>query len=211
MGTLTERGRSVARGVFAGAGPGAAPASTSARTPSPGRHDRHVRGGVRGSSRAGSSCGRSCWPSSSCSPTPSTAPWPGCPDGRRRGAPSSTPPSTGSPTRRCSAAIALYYAGLRTTAGPVAGSESRSLASSGSGLVSYARARAEGIGIDASVGLAERTERLVIVGAGVLLAGVWDVRCARGWRWPSSRSWPGSPSCSGWSWCAAHRRRCRRA
>jgi len=71
--------------------------------------------------------------------------------------------------------IALYYAGLRTHAGQVwLGVTLAALV--GSLLVSYARARAEGIGVDASVGVAERTERLVIVGAGVLLAGVWDVR-----------------------------------
>jgi CDP-diacylglycerol--glycerol-3-phosphate 3-phosphatidyltransferase len=72
-------------------------------------------------------------------------------------------------------AIALYYAGQRTTSGQW-WLGATLLALVGSVLVSYARARAEGIGVDASVGLAERTERLVIVGAGVLLAGVWDVR-----------------------------------
>jgi CDP-diacylglycerol--glycerol-3-phosphate 3-phosphatidyltransferase len=43
---------------------------------------------------------------------------------------------------------------------------------SGSFLVSYARARAEGIGLNASVGLAPRTERLVLVIIGVALAGL---------------------------------------
>jgi CDP-diacylglycerol--glycerol-3-phosphate 3-phosphatidyltransferase len=42
----------------------------------------------------------------------------------------------------------------------------------GSFMVSYARARAEGIGLSASVGLAPRTERLVLVIAGVALAGL---------------------------------------
>jgi CDP-diacylglycerol--glycerol-3-phosphate 3-phosphatidyltransferase len=42
----------------------------------------------------------------------------------------------------------------------------------GSFLVSYARARAEGIGLEASVGLAPRTERLVLVIAGIALAGL---------------------------------------
>ncbi|MDQ4034790.1 MAG: CDP-alcohol phosphatidyltransferase family protein [Chloroflexota bacterium] len=46
------------------------------------------------------------------------------------------------------------------------------LALAGSFLVSYARARAEGIGLEASVGLAPRTERLVLVIAGVALAGL---------------------------------------
>ena len=45
------------------------------------------------------------------------------------------------------------------------------VALSGSFLVSYARARAEGIGLAASVGLAPRTERLVLVIAGIALAG----------------------------------------
>jgi CDP-diacylglycerol---glycerol-3-phosphate 3-phosphatidyltransferase len=71
--------------------------------------------------------------------------------------------------------IALYYAGRDTTAGQVWLAVTLA-ALVGSLLVSYARARADGIGVDASVGIAERTERLVIVGAGVLLAGLWDVR-----------------------------------
>lgn len=39
-------------------------------------------------------------------------------------------------------------------------------------LVSYARAKAEAIGLDASVGLAQRTERLVLAIAGIALAGL---------------------------------------
>jgi CDP-diacylglycerol---glycerol-3-phosphate 3-phosphatidyltransferase len=46
------------------------------------------------------------------------------------------------------------------------------VALSGSFLVSYAHARAQGIGLAADVGLAPRTERLVIVIAGVALAGL---------------------------------------
>ena len=48
-------------------------------------------------------------------------------------------------------------------------------------LVSYVRARAEGLGIAANVGLAERTERLILVGLGGLLAGlglVWALDAA---------------------------------
>jgi CDP-diacylglycerol--glycerol-3-phosphate 3-phosphatidyltransferase len=55
-------------------------------------------------------------------------------------------------------------------------------------LVSYARARAEGVGINASVGIAERGERLIIAlvavgldGLGVpyvLAAGLWLVALA---------------------------------
>lgn len=46
------------------------------------------------------------------------------------------------------------------------------VALAGSFLVSYAHARAQGIGLSADVGLAPRTERLVIVIAGVALAGI---------------------------------------
>ncbi|MFC7545310.1 phosphatidylinositol phosphate synthase [Plantactinospora sp. GCM10030261] len=38
-------------------------------------------------------------------------------------------------------------------------------------LVSYVKARAEGLGLTANVGIAERTERLIIVGIGGLLTG----------------------------------------
>lgn len=41
-------------------------------------------------------------------------------------------------------------------------------------IVSYARARAEGLGADGSAGFAERTERLMLIGFGVLLAGIFD-------------------------------------
>ena len=46
------------------------------------------------------------------------------------------------------------------------------VALTGSFLVSYAHARAQGIGLAADVGLAPRTERLVIVIAGIALAGL---------------------------------------
>ena len=53
------------------------------------------------------------------------------------------------------------------------------LAIGGSFLVSYVRARAEGVGISCSVGVFTRTERLVLIIAGLLLAGlagmVWMV------------------------------------
>jgi CDP-diacylglycerol---glycerol-3-phosphate 3-phosphatidyltransferase len=42
----------------------------------------------------------------------------------------------------------------------------------GSFMVSYSRARAEGIGLTAAVGLAPRTERIVLVVAGIALAGL---------------------------------------
>lgn len=42
----------------------------------------------------------------------------------------------------------------------------------GSFMVSYSRARAEGIGLTAAIGLAPRTERLVLIVAGIALAGL---------------------------------------
>jgi len=75
------------------------------------------------------------------------------------------------------AAEAILYGGLvayflRFSADPI-GPVLLSLAAlSASFLVSYARARAEGIGVSASVGLAGRTERLVLIVAGIGLAGL---------------------------------------
>lgn len=46
------------------------------------------------------------------------------------------------------------------------------VALAGSFMVSYSRARAEGIGVTASVGVAPRTERLVLIIAGLGLAGL---------------------------------------
>lgn len=46
------------------------------------------------------------------------------------------------------------------------------VALAGSFLVSYSHARAQGIGLAANVGLAPRTERLVLVIAGIALAGI---------------------------------------
>lgn len=45
----------------------------------------------------------------------------------------------------------------------------------GSFLVSYARARAESLGMRANVGFAERAERLVVLGIGLLVADVWTL------------------------------------
>ena len=42
-------------------------------------------------------------------------------------------------------------------------------------LVSYARARAEGLGADGSTGIAERTERLAITLLAALLTGIFDL------------------------------------
>lgn len=61
---------------------------------------------------------------------------------------------------------------LRTQADPSLPLLALLVAMSGSLLVSYAHARAQGIGLTADVGLAPRTERLVLVIAGVALAGL---------------------------------------
>lgn len=72
---------------------------------------------------------------------------------------------------------AVLYAGiatwfLTTLEDPVLPVVAVIVALTGSFLVSYARARAEGIGVTATVGLAPRTERLVLVIAGIGLAGL---------------------------------------
>jgi CDP-diacylglycerol--glycerol-3-phosphate 3-phosphatidyltransferase len=47
------------------------------------------------------------------------------------------------------------------------------LALAGSLMVSYARARAEGLGLDCKVGVMERAERLVVIIAGTILTGIF--------------------------------------
>ena len=61
---------------------------------------------------------------------------------------------------------------LRTQPEPLLPVVALLVALAGSFLVSYAHARAQGIGLTASVGLAPRTERLVLVIAGIALAGL---------------------------------------
>lgn len=76
---------------------------------------------------------------------------------------------------------AVLYAGIvgyfvRTEVDPTFAVIAAILALIGSFMVSYSRARAEGIGVSAAVGLAPRTERLALVIAGVALAGFgWPV------------------------------------
>ncbi len=75
------------------------------------------------------------------------------------------------------ASEAVLYAGvgaylLRFTADPLLPILGVMVALGGSFVVSYAHARAQGIGLEASVGLAPRTERLVIIIAGIALAGL---------------------------------------
>jgi CDP-diacylglycerol--glycerol-3-phosphate 3-phosphatidyltransferase len=75
------------------------------------------------------------------------------------------------------AAEAILYAGvvvylLRATSDPVWPVVLALAALCGSFMVSYTRAKAEAIGLTASIGLAPRTERLVLVVAGIGLAGM---------------------------------------
>jgi phosphatidylinositol phosphate synthase len=66
--------------------------------------------------------------------------------------------------------VAAYY--LVTAAEPTLPVLLALVAMAGSFMVSYTRARAEGIGVSASVGLAPRMERLVLIVAGIFLAGI---------------------------------------
>jgi CDP-diacylglycerol--glycerol-3-phosphate 3-phosphatidyltransferase len=66
--------------------------------------------------------------------------------------------------------VAGYF--LTTSDAPAAPVLLAMLALAGSFLVSYSRARAEGIGLSAAVGLAPRTERLVLIIAGIGIAGL---------------------------------------
>jgi CDP-diacylglycerol--glycerol-3-phosphate 3-phosphatidyltransferase len=68
------------------------------------------------------------------------------------------------------AGIAAYFLGTATE--PTIPVLLALLALAGSFMVSYTRARAEGIGLTASVGLAPRMERLVLVVVGIGLAGI---------------------------------------
>ena len=65
--------------------------------------------------------------------------------------------------------IAAYYLQGAAPTWPVLAAF---IALAGSFMVSYSRARAEGIGVSAAVGIAPRTERLVLVIAGLGLAGL---------------------------------------
>ncbi|MFI6159520.1 phosphatidylinositol phosphate synthase [Micromonospora haikouensis] len=65
-------------------------------------------------------------------------------------------------------AVAYWLA----TQGDHAGVAAALLCLAAGGLVSYVKARAEGLGMTCNVGIAERTERLLIVGVGGLLTGL---------------------------------------
>jgi len=66
--------------------------------------------------------------------------------------------------------IAAYY--LANSPNPTWPVLAAILALAGSFMVSYSRARAEGIGLSAAIGLAPRTERVVLIVAGLALAGL---------------------------------------
>jgi len=66
--------------------------------------------------------------------------------------------------------VAAYYLGASPNPGPPVLLALIALA--GSFMVSYTRARAEGIGLRAEVGLAQRLERLVLIIGGITLAGL---------------------------------------
>ena len=68
------------------------------------------------------------------------------------------------------AGIAAYF--LSSSSAPTVPVLLALIALAGSFMVSYTRARAEGIGLTASVGLAPRMERLVLAVAGIGLAGL---------------------------------------
>jgi CDP-diacylglycerol--glycerol-3-phosphate 3-phosphatidyltransferase len=69
------------------------------------------------------------------------------------------------------AGIAIYFQTAPSQAAPVWGVVAGLAALTGSFLVSYTRARAEGLGVDCRVGLAQRPERILGVGAPTLFFG----------------------------------------
>jgi CDP-diacylglycerol--glycerol-3-phosphate 3-phosphatidyltransferase len=68
-------------------------------------------------------------------------------------------------------AVAAYFATRRMEAAVAA----TAVAIGASLLVSYTRARAEALGVECKVGIADRAVRVVILSAGLVLAGVGDV------------------------------------
>lgn len=71
--------------------------------------------------------------------------------------------------------LASLYNSLRPEAGDLAMIYVVFLAMGGSLMVSYTRARAEGLGLDCKVGMMQRAERVVLLGLGSLVFGLaWD-------------------------------------
>lgn len=73
--------------------------------------------------------------------------------------------------------IAIYFVTAAGQRWPILGLGVSLLALSGSFLVSYTRARAEGLGLDCTVGIAQRPERIVGLGLPILVFGAG----AHGW------------------------------
>ena len=102
----------------------------------------------------------------------STASWPARSAGPASGAPTSTPPSTGSATPRSSAG----WCSGTPASGDKAYMAALALACLILGsVVSYAKARAEGLGMTANVGIAERADRLVVVLVATGFTGLFDL------------------------------------
>lgn len=75
-------------------------------------------------------------------------------------------------------AEAAVFAGLVywfAARGDAPGATLTVVALAGSFLVSYARARAEGLGYDCEVGWLQRPERIILLGVAMLLSEVWPV------------------------------------
>ena len=66
--------------------------------------------------------------------------------------------------------LLVYYLDLQSTSGPVL----VYAALSGSIMVSYVRARAEGLGVQSGVGLMTRPERIAALGAGLIVGQWWS-------------------------------------
>ena len=106
---------------------------------------------------------------------------------------------TGSPTARSSAPSRTGWPRRATT--PAVAAALVCLAAGQ--VVSYVKARAEGLGMTCNVGIAERTERLLIVGVGGLLTG-FGVELGPGRRAVAARRrCRSSRSGSGWRTCTA--------
>lgn len=67
--------------------------------------------------------------------------------------------------------IAVYFVVTSGQRWPIAGLSASFLAMAGSFLVSYTRARAEGLGLECKVGIAQRPERIVGLGVPTLIIG----------------------------------------
>lgn len=69
------------------------------------------------------------------------------------------------------AGIATYFQTAQGQTAPILGVTLALATLTGSFLVSYTRARAEGLGLDCTVGLAQRPERILVLGAPTLFFG----------------------------------------